>query len=347
MTTDVLTERAAAAPAAPAAPEPPTRRRRGRLLWLTWRQSRITLWAIAGLLVLASATLLWLHFSLQQMVDDLDRAGCHDSDSWSTINCWSLIDPIDRRSVVYTQWLQPAAAAVPLLLGMFVGAPLLAQEYERGTVRLAWTQSVSPLRWLGARIALPGLVALAAAGVLAVLMTWVWWVDIAHGPVAFDPPFQSFTYPVLGVVPVAWSLFALALGLLVGQLLRRTVAAILVTGVLVAAAHGLVRWTRPFFYPTVKEVVPLNGWQPHNAWLVDRGPVLADGRWVSTDSCRGHWERCASTTHSWIEYHPADHFVPIQLVETGLLVALTAAALALVFHRARRDGHALRATRRA
>ncbi|MGK4579273.1 hypothetical protein [Kitasatospora sp. HPMI-4] len=344
MSTDVLPDRAATAPSAP---ERQTRRRPSGLIWLAWRQSRTALWTIAGLLVAASATLLWLHLRLQQMTADLSRAGCHSPDSWGAPHCWSLIEPIDSLSLVYTLWLQPVTAAVPLLIGMFLGAPLLAQEYERGTVRLVWTQSVRPLRWLTARIALPGLAVLAASGVLAVLMTWVWWVDIVHGPVAFDPPFQGLTYPGLGVMPVAWSLFALALGLLVGQLLRRAVASVLVTGVLAAVVYGLLWWARPFLYPAVKEVVPLNAAQPVNAWLIDRGAVLADGRWVSTDYCQADSQRCAGATNSWITYHPADHLVPVQLVEAGILVALTAVALAVVFHRVRRDGNSLRATPRA
>ena len=37
--------------------------------------------------------------------------------------------------------------ALPPLLGVFVGAPLLARELESGTFRLIWTQSVTRLRW--------------------------------------------------------------------------------------------------------------------------------------------------------------------------------------------------------
>jgi hypothetical protein len=40
------------------------------------------------------------------------------------------------------------ARSVPALVGVFWGAPLLAREYDTGTFRLAWTQSVSRRRWL-------------------------------------------------------------------------------------------------------------------------------------------------------------------------------------------------------
>ena len=36
----------------------------------------------------------------------------------------------------------------PALMGMFWGAPLVAREFEAGTFRLAWNQSVSRTRWL-------------------------------------------------------------------------------------------------------------------------------------------------------------------------------------------------------
>jgi hypothetical protein len=38
--------------------------------------------------------------------------------------------------------------AVPALIGMFWGAPLVAREFETGTYRLAWTQGVTRTRWL-------------------------------------------------------------------------------------------------------------------------------------------------------------------------------------------------------
>ena len=37
---------------------------------------------------------------------------------------------------------------LPLAVGVFWGAPLLAREVEQGTIRLVFTQSVSRRRWL-------------------------------------------------------------------------------------------------------------------------------------------------------------------------------------------------------
>ncbi|MBV6699065.1 ABC transporter permease [Kitasatospora aureofaciens] len=331
MSMNVLTGRAGAT--ASASRRPTARRVRG-LLWLTLRQNRAVLWTLAVLVVLVAADLLWIHIASRHVVGVLRRTGCYYPETWSNGQCWTLLSPINRPTYWYVSILQPAVTALPLLIGVFIGAPLLAQEYERGTIRLIRAQSVSPRRWLASRLAVPGLAVLAATGVLAALMSWVWWVDIVHGPIAFDPPFQFFTYPALGVAPVAWSLFALALGVLIGQLVRRTLPAMFLTGALVAIMYGLVRWARPYFYPLVDQVVPLNEAHPTNSWLIDRGVVMADGSRVSTDVCLGT-VRCDGATASWIQYHPAAHLVPIQLVEAALLLVLTAVALAVVFRRMR------------
>jgi hypothetical protein len=107
------------------------------------------------------------------------------------------------------------------------------------------------------------------------------------------------------------------------------------TGALVAGVHGLIRWARPSFHPSVDATVPLNAAQPTNAWLLDRGAVMADGSRLGSDAClEGH--RCNGATASWLTYHPAGHLVPIQLVEAGILLALTALALVAVFRLVRR-----------
>src|ERR1700745_2821550 len=41
---------------------------------------------------------------------------------------------------------------VPLIIGMFWGAPLISREFEAGTFRLAWTQGVTRTRWLAGKL---------------------------------------------------------------------------------------------------------------------------------------------------------------------------------------------------
>ncbi|MFJ4090717.1 ABC transporter permease [Kitasatospora sp. NPDC089913] len=336
--------RPAAAPSAANGGSAPARRRGpSGVLWLVLHQNRAAIRSVAILLVLVSAVLIAMHVLIQDRIGVMQQTSCVTPSSWDRIECRIQFGRVELLTRMFTDVLQPAVTAVPVLVGMFLGGPLLAQEYERGTVRLALTQSVSPRRWLLTRLAVPGATVLVATAVLAALTSWVWWSDIYHGPVAFDPPFQGFTYPVLGVAPVAWSVFGLVLGVLVGQLLRRTVAAVLVSGVVVALAQAVTVAWRPFFWPLVEEEQPYNNTlggfvQPGGSWLVERGVVLADGTRLMNEKCYESAEVCQEAPTSWGQYHPVSHFVPIQLVEAGLLLVLTALVVAVVLRRLTRAG---------
>ncbi|MFB7473094.1 ABC transporter permease [Kitasatospora sp. NPDC056184] len=347
MSTSILTGPPAPVPAdragerpAPAGSPPGT----GRVLWLTWRQSRTAVLLMALLMVVAALLLVALHVLLQDRIELMHQTDCYHPKSWDELGCRIQAGRVEMLSRIFTDVVQPAVTAVPVLLGMFLGGPLLAQEYERGTLRLVLAQSVTPRRWLAARLAVPGAVVLLLSAVLSGLTSWVWWTDVVHNPVAFDPPFQAFTYPVLGVAPVVWSLFGLALGVLVGQLLRRTVAAVLVSGAVVAGAHAVVAALRPYFWPRVSMEQPYNNLmsgfvQPTNAWLVDRGVVLADGTRLTDAECVNASEACGVARTSWGTFHPVSDLVPVQLVEAGLLLVLTALVVAVVFRRLTRAGN--------
>ena len=49
----------------------------------------------------------------------------------------------------YNSWLSLGILflILPVLVGLFWGAPLVAREVEHGTHRLVWTQGVSRRRW--------------------------------------------------------------------------------------------------------------------------------------------------------------------------------------------------------
>src|SRR5215472_9460849 len=57
-------------------------------------------------------------------------------------------------------------AVLPLLAGLFFGAPLIAREAESGTMQLAWTQSVSRRRWLTVKLVTFLAAIVAAAAIL-------------------------------------------------------------------------------------------------------------------------------------------------------------------------------------
>jgi hypothetical protein len=138
------------------------------------------------------------------------------------------------------QVLNDFSLLVPALIGIFWGAPLVAREIETGSMRLAFTQSVTRTRWISTKLALVGLTSAVTAAIMSLLITW--WASPwdAHN----DLPFGTFNNRDL--VPVAYTLFAFALGVLFGVLVRRTVAAMaltLVGYIAITAAFG--QWVRP------------------------------------------------------------------------------------------------------
>ena len=137
---------------------------------------------------------------------------------------------------------------VPVLIGMFWGAPLVARELETGTFRLAWTQSVSRMRWLLVKLGLVGLASAAVGGLLSLMVTW-WFSPIDK---VNQDRFGAAAFGTHGFVPAGYALFAFALGATTGLLFRRTLPAMAVTLVgFVVARFAVAYWIRPHFMTPV------------------------------------------------------------------------------------------------
>ena len=113
----------------------------------------------------------------------------------------------------------------PALIGIFWGAPLVAGELENRTHLLAWTQSVTRTRWIVTKLVVVGLITAAAAGLYSLAVTW--WA-IPFDRIGADR-IAPGTFDQRGVVPIAYALFAFALGVTAGVLIRRTLPAMAVT----------------------------------------------------------------------------------------------------------------------
>ncbi len=150
-------------------------------------------------------------------------------------------------------WLPVLVVVVPGILGVLWGAPLVAGELESGSFRLAWTQDVSRVRWLGPRLAVPGLAAMAVAGLVSWLVTW--WA----GPLDRAGTNQFGSFDSRDIVPVGYAAFAFALGALLGTLLRRTVPAIAATLPAFTAARLAFRLlARPRLFAPVTRALALD-----------------------------------------------------------------------------------------
>jgi hypothetical protein len=239
---------------------------------------------------------------------------------------------------------------LPALLGLFVGAPLLARELEQGTFRLTWTQSVPRLRWLAVKLALVLGVALLASAGLTALLTW--WFSPLH---QFGALYFPLTFDFEGTVPLAYAAYALTLAISAGALLRRVVPAMAVTiAGFVAVRAPVELWLRPRYLPPntltgdpgqVDAMVPKADWVLDNGWVDQMGHQVHAGTVLATCApgqnsidFQGVFTQCTHA-HGWlmsITYQPADRFWLFQGIETAIFLALAEACVAFTFWWVRR-----------
>jgi hypothetical protein len=240
------------------------------MLWLSFRQFRsqaiVAAAALAGLAVVVVIVGSQLLADFHSNVSSCTGAGCANAAN----------DFIDK----YTQmgnWLDGLVLVVPGLIGVFWGAPLVARELESGTFRLAWTQSISRERWSLTKLGLLGLAGMAVAGLCSLMVTW--WSSpldfvVGAGPFAH--------YDTRGIVPVAYAVFAFALGVAAGAVIRKTVAAMATALVAFAALRvAFVEWVRPHLMAPLTMRSPFTITSPRR---ISVGAHLPPGAWVVNES---------------------------------------------------------------
>ncbi|MBX6723095.1 MAG: hypothetical protein IRY92_07650, partial [Dactylosporangium sp.] len=216
------------------------------MLWLTWRQHRWPLITVAAIL-----TVYWTFLVYAGLTGRQALAGCP---SWQVAPDWCF-DASRSVHGIYTRMNEAAwyGRLLPLVIGVFWGAPLLARELEQGTHRLAFTQSVTRRRWLAVKI---GVLAGVAALFGAVTGALVAWARGQYAQMYATRPFgdQEFFASSGAVIPAAMWVAALLAGVMIGLLLRRTVAAMAVTLILLPLAAGGLGLIRPHYLPPVERL---------------------------------------------------------------------------------------------
>ncbi|EFL26934.1 translation initiation factor IF-2 [Streptomyces himastatinicus ATCC 53653] len=323
------------------------------VLWLVRRQQRAFLWTFAALVVALAGYIVWQRVEMVGYLRDHGIDGCAD---WRTYCRGKRIsDPVrgsgplaDAYFHVYDVY-RPRLLdtgrlllALPVVAGVFVGAPLIARELESGTYRLVWTQSVSRTRWLAARLALPTAALVVGTAILAALYTW-WWrtaraitlTDVAWG--------TSVPFDASGPALVSLTVLCFLLGVALGLVIRRTLPAMAATLAATAGVRYGLGVLRPRLMPTRTLVSAADGdfgaiprhvfstsWRGmSNGYLTRSGGKIPWDRCSSADSADAT-ERCftrlGSTGRAYEDIHPASHFWPLQWIEAGICLA---AALAL------------------
>ncbi len=309
------------------------------MIWLTWRQHRRqALATVLGLAALA-AFLVPTGLSMRHAFTRLGLAGC------LATGCG---DRADRFTTSYGSLalVSVLLLVVPLLIGLFWGAPVIAREVEQGTHRMIWTQGISRRRWA---LTKAGLLGAAVTGFALVYGLGVaWW----YGPLGQvdlrETRFTAVFFDLQGVAPVGYTLFAVALGLFAGTVLPRVLPAMALTlagfaGVRVAVAL----FARPHYMTplTENQGVAAGRGDLAGAWVLAKSVHQADGTFVTSGTVRcPSPAACAADTQLGLRpgaynhqvFQPAGRFWTFQWIELGIFVALAALLLWLTIRLVRR-----------
>ncbi|HEX8863763.1 MAG TPA: ABC transporter permease [Actinomycetes bacterium] len=317
------------------------------MVWLTWRQHRAE--ALGGLLLLGAvaAILLAVGVPMHAAYHQAGIAACLGQPD-ATPTCASAIDDFASRFSTTTNsllGLVPWLNFLPAVVGIFVGAPLLAREFEHDTWRLAWTQAVPRTRWLAVKLAVLLAAILALTTVLSGLFGWY------RGPLdRLDGRLVASAFDFEGLSLPAYTLFAFALGTLAGILTRRTVLAMGATlAGFVAVRLPVEDWLRPHYQRPVTAIVdPLDlqhGSVVDTNLNLGRRLLDAGGHQLSLAQQRSLFNSLASTTsgtrdsltaslhqhgyHWQVIYQPASRYWHFQLIEAALFTGLAGILLAV------------------
>lgn len=317
------------------------------MIWLAWRQFR-TQTAVVFAAVAAFAAVLAV--TGPRLADLYETVGSGLADQLSGAD----------RAAYYAGLL--VVLAVPAVIGMFWGAPLIARELETGTHHLAWNQGVTRTRWLAAKLGLGAVAAMTVAGLAALAVSW--WsspvdraVDGGGATDTYFPRIDPVAFAARGAVPVAHAAFAFVLGVALGLVIRRTLPAMATVPVLyVAVQLAVPTWVRPHLAAPDRVTVPIETGVPigiqegareivmhpdaPGAWITSQETLNAAGRPVPVPSSFAdclHSESGPPTMEQVdgcvadlgaqgyqqrVTYQPAGNFWALQWAETGLYLGL-------------------------
>ena len=311
------------------------------MTWLVWRQHRQqALFGAVSFAVLG----IFLFLTGRHMHSVFTASGLsHCLATRSHGDCGDLESTFESRFGTLRQ-LVPFLMVLPGLVGLFWGAPLLARELEEGTHRLVWTQGVRRLRWLATKLAFVLGATLAFGFAFAALITW--WLGPLNG--STGSRFQPGIFDQQGIVPVAYAVFAVALGIAAGAILGRTLPAMAVTLVGFVVPRLLVGafLRRHYESPVTQRIVPLPGVDLNHAgaWVLSSSTLDGHGRHVglfeaaSTCNGKGASVRVAAACihrHGFVNVatlQPAGRFWLFQGVEAALYGGAALALLALAVY---------------
>ena len=298
------------------------------------RQHRSQLYASLGVMLVISALLVWTG---HQMTSYLHASGLGACLAAHGGGCDSFSQLFENRyggllsKVAYLNFL-------PMLVGIFWGAPLVAREMETGTYRLAWTQSITRQRWLSSKLALFVVSTVALGAAFSLLLGW-WlhpFAQLQFGGGYSRMSQDSFDFQ--GIVPIAYSLFAFSVGAAAGAIARRVLPAMAITFAVYLPLRLWVQSLRAHFATPLAIKYQALTTSPRSGlgdWVIQSRIVNGAGRTVSDQTVfsacgvgpstqKADVFRClAASGYRQIDlYQPASRFWAFQAIEFAIFAGL-------------------------
>jgi ABC-type transport system involved in multi-copper enzyme maturation permease subunit len=270
---------------------------------------------------------------------------------------WLLVTGIvTRHNQTWKYWTDAdiyVLYALPGVLGLTLGAPLVAGESSQGTDHFAWTQSVTRVRWLASKYLVGAVVTALIVIALGLLVDW-WTRAVSISALTNSGGFsavriQPTDFDLTGIVDVGYALFAFSLGVALGALIRRpgwafalglpifALARIVVQGSLRAHLIAPAIFTN-LTGISLSTLAVNRGWLLHSALLPANRTSPPPGKsWAwsdytkSYDICRGKPNitnagaaHCTAISHLHfvVQYQPDSHYWALQSIETAIFLGL-------------------------
>ncbi|MER8072245.1 ABC transporter permease [Streptomyces sp. NPDC094034] len=306
------------------------------MVWLVCRQHRV---AFLLLLVAAAATtvgLAWLAQEASSAVAAVEGPKPSAEDI-------AVLDAAYLR----LELLGLALAGLPVIIGVFIGAPLFAGDLETGTAKFVGVQSYGRWSWVATKLGVAALVAAVTALSTGIAMKALWTPLVNHSAMGTD-----FTgaggFDTTGPVTVALAVLGLLIGAAAGLLMRRTLPAMVVT--LIALLTVKIAWSqqRMIFADTVTKTTGGGRFGDGDTPQIPVSAVEIDTSYVADDGSLHGWGTCVDTKDTtaclrregivgWsVEYLPYSHLGAMQWAATGALAGLILLTTGVLVYAARR-----------
>ena len=293
------------------------------MIWVTWRQQRVQILATAVLTVVAAVVLVFVHADVVSLLPDRTA--------------------VNEKYGDFLQYYVFAMLVLPVLLGMFTGAPLFAREIEQGTHVFGLSQSIGRARWVATKLAVAGGSLALSMFSLGLVAAWA----LAPASFVLSGRLNETNFETQGLVVGGYALVAFVVGAVAGLFLRATLAAMVVTlAVYVALVFTVANGVRPHYAEPTVFTGPVGGHVEIDpeAWVTEYGYRDANGNdlpYSYLDCARQPGDQAAcmrakGIATAYSAAHLPSRFWRFQFTELAVLLVLAGGVLAAGGQAARR-----------